>query len=244
MFSAFITMNNEIILLLITASSIGFFHTLLGPDHYLPFIVLSKSRNWSLTKTVLITITCGLGHVASSILLGAIGIGFGVAVSQLELIESVRGDWAAWAFIILGLGYLIWALWRLSQNKHAKHLHVHGHLMHSHEHDEAHLQNGEHTHEKDKKVKLTPWLLFLAFVLGPCEPLIPLLMYPAAKASIMGVIAVTSVFTIVTLSTMLAIVLAANYGISFIKMEKLEKYTHSIAGATITLSGVLILLGL
>ncbi len=37
-------MSSEITLLAITAASIGFFHTLFGPDHYLPFIMMSKDK--------------------------------------------------------------------------------------------------------------------------------------------------------------------------------------------------------
>ena len=51
-------MNYEIIILSITALSIGFFHTLLGQDHYLPFIVMSKARNWKIIKTLSITFLC------------------------------------------------------------------------------------------------------------------------------------------------------------------------------------------
>ena len=40
-------MSNEIAILTATAASIGFFHTLFGPDHYLPFIVMAKANNWS-----------------------------------------------------------------------------------------------------------------------------------------------------------------------------------------------------
>ena len=40
-------MEASLPVLLVSALSIGFFHTLLGPDHYLPFILLSRSRNWS-----------------------------------------------------------------------------------------------------------------------------------------------------------------------------------------------------
>ena len=65
-------MNDSIALLSVTAISIGFFHTLLGPDHYLPFIVLSQARNWSLKKTMIITFLCGLGHVLSSVILGLV----------------------------------------------------------------------------------------------------------------------------------------------------------------------------
>ena len=64
-------------ILLVSAISIGFFHTLLGPDHYLPFIVLSKSRNWSSVKTVVITVLCGIGHVGGSVVLGLLGVFFG-----------------------------------------------------------------------------------------------------------------------------------------------------------------------
>lgn len=242
-------MENEIITLMITAASIGFIHTLLGPDHYLPFIVMSKARSWSTFRTVSITVLCGLGHVAGSVIVGIIGVVFGVALHKLEVLESARGDWAAWAFLIFGLGYLVWALWRLYSGASHKHVHVHGGTVHTHIHGHTHnLGDSEavpHNHEHgDKAQNLTPWILFLVFVLGPCEPLIPILMYPAAQASIPGLIAVVSVFAVTTIATMLAVVLAANYGISFIKVGKLEKYTHVIAGATIALSGVLILIGL
>ena len=56
-------MTDSITLLSVTAISIGFIHTILGPDHYLPFIVLSQAKKWSLKKTMLITFLCGIGHV-------------------------------------------------------------------------------------------------------------------------------------------------------------------------------------
>ncbi|MBL7071591.1 MAG: hypothetical protein ISS26_05425 [Candidatus Omnitrophica bacterium] len=55
-------MKSELMALYITAASIGFFHTLLGPDHYLPFIVIGKARKWSLAKLSIVTFLCGLGH--------------------------------------------------------------------------------------------------------------------------------------------------------------------------------------
>jgi nickel/cobalt exporter len=76
-------MNSELEILLITAASIGFFHTIVGPDHYLPFIVMAKSGNWSKTKTVWVTTLCGVGHVLSSVVLGLAGVAFGIAVSKL-----------------------------------------------------------------------------------------------------------------------------------------------------------------
>ena len=100
-------MNDSIAILSVTAISIGFIHTVLGPDHYLPFIVLSKAKNWTLKKTMLITFLCGVGHVLSSVVLGLIGIIVGVSVTKLVAIESFRGNIAAWLFIAFGLVYMI-----------------------------------------------------------------------------------------------------------------------------------------
>jgi len=77
-------MLSEIAILAGTAATIGFVHTILGPDHYLPFIVLSKARQWSSVQTVMITFLCGVGHVLSSVVLGFIGIALGIAVFKLE----------------------------------------------------------------------------------------------------------------------------------------------------------------
>ncbi|MDD5693847.1 MAG: hypothetical protein PHD61_00875, partial [Bacteroidales bacterium] len=85
-------MSNEIMILCVTALSIGFIHTLLGPDHYLPFIVLARARDWSVMKTGLITAVCGLGHVGSSVLLGLLGVALGVGISRLEGFEAFRGN--------------------------------------------------------------------------------------------------------------------------------------------------------
>jgi nickel/cobalt transporter (NicO) family protein len=232
-------MTQEIWLLAGTAASIGFVHTIIGPDHYLPFIFMAKARKWSILKTSWITIACGLGHVGSSVLLGFLGIGFGVALSKLEFFEGFRGDLAAWAFVIFGLGYLIWGIRRAILNKPHHHVHYHDDgTMHTHDH--THSSNHDHEHKKN----ITPWILFTIFVLGPCEPLIPILMYPAAESSLAGVFLISSVFSIATVTTMLAIVLLITYGISIVPLGKLERYTHVLAGAIVFLSGIAILLGL
>ncbi len=52
--------------LLVTAATIGFLHTLLGPDHYLPFVAMARAGGCSLRKTELVTIHCGTGNVQGS----------------------------------------------------------------------------------------------------------------------------------------------------------------------------------
>ena len=232
-------MNAELNALVITAASIGFLHTIAGPDHYLPFIMMSWARKWSTPRTMLITFLCGLGHVASSIVLGFVGVALGVAVRRLEIVESFRGNIAAWLLIAFGLVYFAWGLRRAYRNRPHSHGHAHprGNL-HSHAH--THNQEHVHIHDEEPAANITPWMLFIIFVFGPCEPLIPILMYPAAQNSIFGLVVVTSVFAVVTIGTMSVIVLLSRTGIRVLQLPGLERFTHVIAGATICLCGLAI----
>jgi len=230
-------MSQDLVLLSITAVSIGFFHTLLGPDHYVPFIAMSKARNWSLAKTSRITFLCGLGHILSSVALGMLGIALGIAVNTLVSVESFRGEIAAWLLIAFGLVYMIWGIRKGIRNK--PHLHLHTHQngekhSHTHHHHTEHV----HVHDTEQGRSLTPWILFTIFVFGPCEPLIPILMYPAATESTGSVVWIACVFGSATILTMMTIVLASSFGIRFLPVKKLERYTHAIAGATIFLCGI------
>ncbi|MFH1836893.1 MAG: sulfite exporter TauE/SafE family protein [Candidatus Omnitrophota bacterium] len=231
-------MKTELMILCITALSIGFIHTLVGPDHYLPFIMMKRARNWSIAKTMVITFFCGVGHIMSSVLLGAIGIVFGIGVMKLEVFEAFRGNIAAWALIGFGLAYFIWGLHRAVKNKKHTHIHIHS-IGEKHSHTHAHSGKHGHVHSTDRK-SITPWVLFTIFVLGPCEPLIPLLMYPAAKNSMHGLFIVTAIFGAATIMTMLGMVLLSSWGITFVRLGKLERYVHAIAGGTICLSGLAI----
>jgi sulfite exporter TauE/SafE len=233
-------MLHEITVLALTAASLGFVHTILGPDHYIPFIAMARAGKWSTIKTILITIACGAGHVLSTVLLGAVGIAMGIAFGELEFIESARGEIAVWLLIGFGFMYLLWGLKKAYRNKPHTHYHAHSDgAVHVHKH--VHHSDHSHVHEKENNGKsLTPWILFTIFIFGPCEVLIPMLMYPAATESTIGIIVIVTVFAITTISTMLAIVLITLYGIKFIRLGKLERYTHALAGAMILLSGAAI----
>jgi len=235
-------MTNEIVALSVTAVSIGFLHTITGPDHYLPFIVLSKARKWSSLKTILITALCGIGHVGSSIVIGAIGIITGLSIARIQIFEGYRGSLAAWLFIGFGLLYCLWGLWRGIRNKghhHHHHRHVHDDgNFHKHEHQHSQTKEHIHEHAEEKKPNMTPWILFTIFVFGPCEPLIPLLMLPAAKQSSSGVVVVAAIFSLTTIVTMIGMVLLPLFGLKMLPMKFLERYMHAVAGFTIFICGI------
>ncbi|ASB50590.1 sulfite exporter TauE/SafE family protein [Alkalitalea saponilacus] len=209
-------MTAEFQILLLTAASLGFVHTILGPDHYLPFVAISKARDWSVGKTIWWTFICGTGHVLSSVIIGLVGIAIGSQLEKLVLIEEFRDGLAAWGLIAFGLIYALWGMRYWVSNK-----------------------SGDLKQNNQGK-KITPWVLFIIFILGPCEVLIPVLMYPAANASTGALISVSLVFGITTLLTMMGAVFIMIYGLRYVSLKPLEKYSHTIAGIVIFMSGLAI----
>ena len=228
-------MSQELIILALSAATIAFFHTLLGPDHYLPFIAMARAQGWSLARTTTITVLCGAGHILGSIALGAVGIALGLATSFFEPLDEIRGSLAAWAFMSFGLVYLAWGL--RQARKPGPHSHPHPHPD-GHVHAHGHTHAGEHVHvHEDGARRMTPWVVFVIFVLGPCEPMIPVIMYPAVKGSYFDLIVVTAIFGAVTVLSMLAVVLGASLGLRSIPVKPWDRYSHALAGATLFLCG-------
>ena len=198
--------------LLLSAAGIAFTHTLMGPDHYLPFVAMATERGWRWRRLLSVTLICGAAHLVGSVLLGALGIGLQAELEGLVAIESVRGELAAWLLFSAGLVYLAWGIRQAGKG-------------HVHRHSSAHPQ----------------WLIFIIFVLGPCEPLIPLLMYPAATASVAGVMAVVAVFGAVTVATMLMAVSLSFASLKHLHFPGLQRYGHALSGATLSACGAAIL---
>jgi len=231
----------ELRALVLTAASMGFIHTITGPDHYLPFVMMSWARKWSAAKTMVITFVCALGHIGSSIVLGFIGVGAEIALEKFAGIEAVRGNWAAWFLIAFGLAYLVWGI-RLAYRRHP-HQHRHAHLTdatHPHQHPHTHLGEHAHVHDQDSAKTITPWVLFVIFVFGPCEPLIPLMMAPAIREGYRDPALVAGVFGAVTTATMLGAVYLGRLGVDFLPLKKIQRYSHALAGGTILLCGLAI----
>lgn len=226
-------MNKELTILMSAATAIAFLHTLAGPDHYVPFIALSKARGWSKPKAIGWTIVCGCGHVWSSVALGLLGAALGWSISKTGWLEELRGGIAGWFMLLFGLGYGVWGLYRASKNR------VHKHFESD---EQGELYVFEHQHQQPltpkERFKVTPWVMFVIFVLGPCEPMIPLLYAPAAHQAWWAMLLMIGVYTFVTLATMVAMVMLGYSGLAWIKLPVLEKYMHALGGLTIFLCGL------
>ena len=240
-------MSTETLILALTALSIGTLHTLIGPDHYLPFIVMARARRWTLSFTLFVTAVCGVGHVLGSLALGGVAIALGWSLTGVSSLEALRGDLAAWLLIGFGVAYAIWGL-RMALRKRP-HRHWHSHLDGT-VHDHTHNHHGEHAHTHEVSAanpvarSLTPWVLFTIFVLGPCEALIPLLMFPAAQGGLGATMFVAGIFAVATITTMAACVGLGYLGLSQLPIGSFERYAHALAGVSLAVCGLAIQLGL
>lgn len=206
--------------LCLTAGSVGAMHTLLGPDHYVPFVAMARAGGWSTAKTLRVTLACGLGHLAGSVAFGIAAVALGLAAAWFEPIESVRGAVAGWLLILGAAAVIGWGCIRAAGHRPS-------------------ASSGAAAASV-----WAPWAAFLVFVFGPCEPLIPLVMLPAARASGWAVAAVIVAFGAATLATMVAAVWAMWHGVGLVRVPRLARFADIVAGLAILACGVLVRFGL
>ncbi len=234
--------SGSVLLLAWTAFALGFLHTVLGPDHYVPFVAMAASEGWSRAKTMVVTAVCGLGHVVGSVAIAVVLIVLGTALEGWEghglaHLHELRGDVAAWALMGVGAAYGLWGVRRALRGK--AHTHSHAHAdgeVHEHEHTHDHEDGHLHVHGRTI-ARLTPWVLFTIFVFGPCESLIPLSLASWALAGLGAFLLVALAFTVSTVATILVLVLLLQGGVQLLPLKTMERWTHALAGISLVACG-------
>lgn len=197
--------------LVFAALSVGVLHTLIEPDHYLPFAAVSRANGWSISKTVCCALLCGLGHVASSAVVGGLGLAMGAGLGAAEYADAVRGDIVKWVFASFAVVYTLFGLRR-----------AFGRGFHVHADGSVHTDSECAAHSGSVGAKAAFWTLFAIFTLGPCEVLVPLVVYPASKGNWAGVLVVTFAFSLSSVLTMVAAVALLACGLRFVPRGNLD----------------------
>ena len=134
--------DHAAVLLIVTVAAVGVLHTIV-PDHWAPIVVLARQQGWSVVRTARSAALAGVGHVTTTLLLGAavwvagasLAVRYGHFVSLASALALlVFGVWiafGAWKEIRGGPGH-----------SHFEHAHVHQHEdglqhVHWHQHHEA-----------------------------------------------------------------------------------------------------------
>lgn len=194
--------------LLTSAGAAGVIHTLIGPDHTIPFIALAKTHNWPLKKTLAITAACGLAHVGIAWLTGMLLIKLSASPTSWAKTLAFQSHGAAWGLILFGALYLVWGLRAAFRRK-------------------------------ETQTPGTPgaWILFLLFVFGPCEPLLPFLATAQGAGKPALIPFVTLIFGAATLGTMIAGVLLGVGVLSKVKGFS-GRWSPALSGGALLLSGL------
>jgi len=204
---------------LAAAGGVGVLHTLLGPDHYLPLLAITKASGWSLRRALLVTAVAGLLHCGASALLLPFALAATRAAGTLAGVQDLRATVAAWLVVGLGLA-LLGAAFRARRAAAvapaAAPAAVPG-------------RSGARA------------LLLLAFAVGPCEWLLPNALTAAGTAGAGGALAVSLVFTASTVATMLAVVAAS---LRLLPAQRLPPLRFALlGGASVLACGVAMLAG-
>lgn len=218
-------MTDPYLILLLSSATLGIVHTAVGVDHVVPFIALARARHWSLSRTLWMTTLCGVGHVMSSVVIASVGLGLGIATSRLEWIEATRGSWAAALLVGFGLAYATLAFWKSRRTAF----------------DERKASDAHEAHRG--AMGMMP-ALFVIFVLGPCEALLPLLTASGLTLDMWQSVWVGALFCGTTLLTMLGLVALGHFGLSALRSGEpsgfFHRHAHSFAGLSMALSGIAI----
>ena len=221
------------------AVTVGALHSL-APDHWVPFAALARAQRWSTARTMTITALCGFGHVTVSVLLGLLGLVFGVSMLRTfgERMEAAAGV----LLIGFGLVYGLWGLRRAARGHLHSHLHGHAHV-HPHDDDHGgghrHGHGHPHVHVRDVEVspRLTAWTLFLVFSVDPCVAVVPLL-FAAAPLGALKTVAIVVLYEIATIGAMVLLVTPARAAARAVRGEWLNRYGDAAAGGVIVFVGL------
>lgn len=157
----------------------------------------------------------------------------GWQLNKISWFQDLRGNFSGWALLTFGCIYLIYGIVQAVRNKPHKHFDVMGDDVYVYEHNHSEIVMPQ------KRIKVTPLVLFMIFVMGPSEPLIPLLFYSGVKHSTSEIAVLVISFTTTTVLTMLGMVLLGRYGYSTLfNTEKLERYMGMVSGAVVTVCGI------
>ena len=238
------------LLLLVTVAAVGVLHTIV-PDHWAPIVILARQQGWSLARTARAAALGGLGHVTSTLLLGALlwVAGAVLAVRYAHLVSIA----SALALIAFGL-WIAFGAWKEMRAKH-RHDRDRGHSHHEHGHAHRHPGGDEHVHwhehhEEDWHAPErgvvavhahghpTSGRAALLLILGssPMVEGIPLFLNASTKgAALLGGMA--AVFALSTIFTYVAMCVAGARGLQRTSLGPLEKYGEVSSGLFVAVVG-------
>jgi len=217
-----------IVIVVAGSAMVGAVHALL-PDHWIPFVLLSRARRWDLRRSLSATAAGGLAHLVSTAALGLL-----VALLGTEALKRA-GPAAEFAGAgILAVFGLLLSIRGLRSARRGRG-HVHGHASNA----GAHGPGPTPDPGPGRPASSDRGHLLQGALLGarPCAEAIPVFLAAAAYGLTSSILAILA-WVITTLGVMVGIVWLSLLGLSTVKLDFLEKYGEVAAGLLILLMGL------
>lgn len=199
--------------LIASAFFVGLSHTL-SPAHWLPVVLISKTRKWSFEQALAGALAVALSHILISTAIGfsAVWIGEQIFKNYEEQMEAS----GALFLTLAGFAYAGYAAWQ--------HYACRGH---SHGHHGPELTSSRSRH---------PWAFLFTLGLAPCVAMVPLYAAAAARGWT-SFLAVGAGFTAAVVVSLVGSTLLARGGMMKLDHPWLEHYGEVVTGLGIAATG-------
>jgi cytochrome c biogenesis protein CcdA len=204
------------ILLAASAAFVGLVHSL-APGHWIPVVLVVKTRNWKPRKALLGAFIAASGHILLSIAAGGLAllVGEGIFVDMEETFEP----YAAMGLVAFGAIYAIVAYLRHS-----------GCSGHGHHGPEV----------PDPRRDKAPYLFLFSIGFSPCIAVLPIFGAAAAKGAV-AVALTMAAFSMGVLAALVGATLLVSLKVMKLDHPFLEHYGDVLTGVSVVVLGLIIL---
>lgn len=200
------------LILSFSAAFVGLVHSL-APNHWLPVVLMAKSRKWKLQTALVGALATALGHILLSCAVGLVLVWIELKVTPEleELIERHAG-------LFLGFFGLVYAAFA-----YFRHSGCHGHTHHG----------------PDPKDSKAPFFFLFSLGLSPCVAVIPVLAAAATQGTASIVLSLFT-FTLGVLTALLGSTVVVTLGLVKLDHPIFEHYGDVITGLGVFIMGVIL----
>jgi nickel/cobalt transporter (NicO) family protein len=196
-------------LLALSAGFVGLIHSL-APGHWLPVVLMAKTRRWSIKRAIFGAMIAASGHIILSIALGVLSIFVGVRL--LSSFENEIERYAGLALAIFGIGYAAFSFFRHSE--------CHGHTHHG----------------PDPHNTKTPYFFLFSVGFSPCVAVLPVFAAAATEGTFTMVLSLIC-FALGVLASLIGSTLLVTLGLIKLDHPIFEHYGDVITGCGVFFMG-------
>ena len=200
--------------ILATALTVGFVHSM-APGHWLPVVLLAKSRGWKPQTAAIASMVTAFGHIMISVVIAAVALALGA--KALEAHEHVIEAYAGLGLALFGLCFAIY-----SYSRHAS--------------CKGHTHHGPEPKSSEKSLKGAMGFLFLVGF-SPCVAVFPVFA-ASLPWGVAGWLLTGAAFSLGVMAALGGSVLMVSFGALKLDHPVFEHFGDVLTGGAMVLLGL------